>query len=69
MFFGSSKWEKRIQDERSTISVSFIPEEPLELEVLKAMVAMTTCMIHAVLSDHTHSAKKENFPLTGFYQQ
>ncbi|KAJ3991986.1 hypothetical protein F5050DRAFT_1715649 [Lentinula boryana] len=68
VFFGSSKWAKQIQDEKSTISVSSIPGKPLELEVLKATVAMATCVIHAVLSDHTHSTE-ENFPPTGLYQQ
>ncbi|KAJ3716761.1 hypothetical protein DFJ43DRAFT_1043217 [Lentinula guzmanii] len=68
VFFGSSKWAKRIRDKKSTIFVSSIPEKPLELKVPKAMVAMAACVIHAVLLDHAHS-KEENFPPTGLYQQ
>ncbi|KAJ3769431.1 hypothetical protein FB446DRAFT_791391 [Lentinula raphanica] len=52
----------------TTIFTSSIPDLPLELEVPKAMLAMTGCVIHAILLDHAHS-KTENFPPTGLEKQ
>ncbi|KAJ3723813.1 hypothetical protein C8R42DRAFT_471447 [Lentinula raphanica] len=68
VYFSSSRWAKQIQENKETIFASSIPDLPLELEVPKAMLAMTGCVIHAILLDHAHS-KTENFPPTGLEKQ
>ncbi|THU96313.1 hypothetical protein K435DRAFT_778599, partial [Dendrothele bispora CBS 962.96] len=67
-YFGNTKIARELNAQKNKTFVSSIPEKPLELEVPKAMVVMSSCVIHALLQDHAYSSD-ENFPPPGLASQ
>ncbi|THV01197.1 hypothetical protein K435DRAFT_854050 [Dendrothele bispora CBS 962.96] len=66
-WFGHDKYSKLVKARKTQLFVSSLPDKPLELEILKAMVAMAAC-IHAVLQDHS-ADRPFNFPPDGLSTQ